>query len=197
MRILVVYCHPVPDSFGASLRDTVVQAARAAGHSVDLIDLYAEGFEPVMRESERRSYHSDDLPASLPNRHVERLRACDGVILVYPTWWMSPPAMLKGWFDRIWRPGVAFANAETLSGMKPLLTHIRLIFAVSTLGAPWWYWTFVLRNPGRNVLLRSLKSCCNARCKTQWLSLHNMDSCSAAQRARFLSKVAKQVSDIR
>ena len=194
MRLLVVHCHPVPDSFGAALCDTVVTAARSAGHAVDLLDLYAEGFDPVMSDQERRDYHTAGVNEAPVRDHVARLRACEGLILTYPTWWMGPPAMLKGWLDRVWLPHVVFTMAKKPADMRPLLTKIRHIGAVSTLGAPWWYWTFVLGDPGRRVLLRSLRGTCHPRCRTFWLGLHGMDSCSEADRRRFLEKVARRIS---
>ena len=197
MRLLVVHCHPVPDSFTASLRDTVVTAAEGAGHTVEVLDLYAEGFDPVMSERDRRAYHTagvNELPVS---DHVAKLRDCEGLIFTFPTWWMGPPAMLKGWLERVWLPHVVFSMDEKYARMRPMLTKIRVIGAVSTLGAPWWYWTFIMCAPGRKVLLRSLRTCCHARCRTFWLGIHNMDSRSDGDRRRFLDKVARRIARLR
>ncbi len=194
MRLLVVYCHPVPDSFTAVLRDTVVNAAEDAGHTVDVLDLYAEGFDPVMSEQERRDYHTMGVNEAPVSEHVAKLQACEGLIFIYPTWWMGPPAMLKGWLERVWLPHVVFSMAGEYAQMRPMLTKIRWIGAVSTLGAPWWYWTFLMCAPGRKVLLRSLRTCCHARCRTFWLGLHRMDSRDEADRRRFLDKVARRIA---
>ena len=104
VKLLVVYCHPVRESFNAALKDAVVQSAERAGHEVRLIDLHAEGFDPVMGEHERLHYHVPDVNESPVQAHLERLRWCTGLIFVYPTWWYGQPAMLKGWIDRVWVP---------------------------------------------------------------------------------------------
>ena len=108
VKLLVVYCHPVPDSFSAVLRDTVVESAEGRGHEVRVIDLYAEAFDPVMSEQERLGYHTAGTNEVPVRAHLERLRWCTGLIFVYPTWWYGQPAMLKGWIDRVWVPHATF-----------------------------------------------------------------------------------------
>ena len=111
MRVLVVYCHPVPDSFCAAVRDAAMAAIRAKGGEVRLIDLYAERFDPVMPAEERRTYN-DGAPADPAlEPHIEQLQWAEAILFVYPTWWYGLPAMLKGWFDRVWAKDVAFALA--------------------------------------------------------------------------------------
>jgi putative NADPH-quinone reductase len=100
MKVMVVYCHPVPESFCGSVKTVVVETLQKAGHEVDLLDLYAENFNPVMPAEERRIYNDMKRPdeCAYPG-HVERLMAVEGLVFVYPTWWYGFPAMLKGWFD--------------------------------------------------------------------------------------------------
>jgi len=112
MRVLVVYAHPLSDSFAAALRDTVVQRLRAGGHDVDHCDLYAEGFDPVLTPAERRAYNTASPDLSAVDPHVARLRAAEALVLSFPIWWYGMPAILKGWFDRVWATGVAFTLPE-------------------------------------------------------------------------------------
>ncbi len=121
--------------------------------------------------------------------HLAALRWCEGLVLVYPTWWYGQPAMLKGWLDRVWVPHATFTMPEPGKPIGPVLTNIRLIAAVSTLGSPWWWWTLAMGEPGRRILLRGLKVLCGPGCRTKWLALHRMDSATERQRKRFLEKV--------
>ena len=195
MRLLVIFCHPVPDSFGAALRDRVVDSARAAGHDVRLKDLYAEGFDPVMSAAERIGYHdagTNEIPVA---KELEALRWAEGLIFVHPTWWYAQPAMLKGWLDRVLIPHVAFTMPTEDTPIGPGLTHIRLVAQITTLGSPWWLWTLMGR-PGRDILMRGLAACCAPRCKTIFMGLHKMDTASASDRTTFLTRVAKRVARI-
>ncbi|MEM9145693.1 MAG: NAD(P)H-dependent oxidoreductase [Pseudomonadota bacterium] len=196
MRLLVIYCHPDPESFNAALCARVVEAAREAGHEVDLLDLHAEGFDPVMSCEERRAYHTPVENEEPVASHIARLKAAEGIIFVYPTWWYGQPAMLKGWLDRVLVPGVAFAMPEPSAPIRPGLTHIRLLGVVTTLGSPWWFWTWVVGAPGRRILLRGLRAICARRTRTFWIGLHEMDSVTAEARTRYLDRVGRRIARI-
>ena len=98
MRYLVVYAHPVDDSFVAALHRCVVKTLREAGHTVDDCDLNAEGFQPVLSEAERRAYHDVRANRASVAKEIERLTRCEGLVFVYPTWWYGMPAILKEQF---------------------------------------------------------------------------------------------------
>lgn len=193
MRVLLVYCHPVPESFNAAVRDRAVAALEAAGHTVDLLDLYAEGFDPVLSADERRGYHEPGANEAPVADHLARLKAADALIFVYPTWWYGPPAMLKGWLDRVWVPHATFEMPKPGKPIGRVLTNIRVVGAISTLGSPRWWW-FFMGMPGRRTLLTGLSVLCAPGCKTFWLGLHRMDSASAESRAAFLDKVAARLA---
>ncbi|MEM1382978.1 MAG: NAD(P)H-dependent oxidoreductase [Pseudomonadota bacterium] len=196
MRLLVVYCHPDPDSFSAALCNKVVAAAEAAGHQVDLLDLYAEGFEPVMHRAERQAYHDAGENERPVAEHIARLRATDGLIFVYPTWWYGQPAMLKGWLDRVWVPHVAFTMPTETQPIGRGLTNIRLIGVVTTLGSPWWWWQLGMGAPGRRILLTGLGAICHRRARKFWLAMHSIDTAGADKRKRFLQRVDWQIRQI-
>ena len=196
MRLLVIHAHPVPESFNGALCKVAVDTARAQGHEVQLIGLYAEGFNPVMSAEERRAYQDDGPPPPDVAPHIAALQWAEGLIFVYPTWWYAQPAMLKGWMDRVWRPGVTFTVPSPGAPMRPALTNVRLIGVITTFGAPWWLWTFVMGAPGRRMILRGLCLCTAKRTKTFWLGLHEMDTCDAPRRNAFVARVAARIKRI-
>ena len=193
MRVLVVYCHPCEESFNAALRDAALEALRQAGHETRLLDLYAMGFQPVIGAQERRDYHTPGLNEEGVAEHLAALRWCEGLIFIYPTWWYGQPAMLKGWLDRVWVPHATFSMPEGNKPIGRVLTNIRLIGAISTLGSPkWWWW--LMGAPGRRILLTGLSVLCAPRCRTFWLGLHRMDGSSAAEREAFLARVRARMA---
>lgn len=188
MRVLVVYCHPCEESFCAGLRDTALAALKSGGHETQLIDLYAMGFEPVLTAQQRRDYHTPGQNERGVEAHLEALRWCEALIFVYPTWWYGPPAMLKGWLDRVWVPYATFGMPQKNRPIERMLTNIRLVGAISTLGSPkWWWW--IMGAPGQRTLLTGISVLCAPRCRTFWRALHEMDHQGDAGRARFLDQV--------
>jgi NAD(P)H dehydrogenase (quinone) len=190
MRLLVVFCHPDPDSYGAAIFRTACDALRAAGHELRIIDLYAEGFDPVFTREEKRSYLTDTAQnISGVASHVEALRWAEGWVAIYPTWFYGLPAMLKGWLDRVWLPGVTFqvasAKKRTIRGE---LQNIRRFVGITTSGSPWW-WLRVIGDPGRSLLMKGLRPLYARGCRMTWLQLHDMNHVTAADREAFLAKV--------
>jgi NAD(P)H dehydrogenase (quinone) len=191
MRVLVVYAHPLGDSFAAALRDAVVVRLRAAGHEVDLCDLYAEGFDPVLTAAERRAYNTAFPDLSAVEPHIARLQAAEALVVCFPTWWYGMPAILKGWFDRVWVTGIAFTLPEGGGAIRPALHNIRKFAVVTTYGSPWWLMNLVLRAPVRAVLIGGLRRLCARDCRWIFLALSNIDAASRARCARFLAKVER------
>lgn len=113
MSILVVLAHPKPGSFNHALARSVCEALRNGGRAVTFHDLYAERFDPVL-PSEEIPRHAK-LPADVRGFCDELARA-EGIVIVHPNWWGQPPAILKGWVDRVFRAGVAYRFDEDDSG---------------------------------------------------------------------------------
>ncbi len=195
MRLLLVYCHPDPESFGSAIRHAALEALRSAGHELREIDLYAEGFNPVLSLAERRSYLTDTAQnIAGVAQHVEALRWAEGWVVVYPTWYYGMPAMLKGWLDRVWLPGVTFeiatAKERTITGK---LKHIRRFVGITTSGSPWW-WLKWIGDPGRSIFMKGFKPLYARGCRMRWLQLYNMNHVTAADREAFLAKVRRELA---
>ena len=193
MRALIIYCHPSPQSFTAAVRDTVVERLQSAGAETNIIDLYANDFDPVLSREDWEGYLDTDTNKAKVNADVAALQWADTLIFIYPTWWYGLPALLKGWLDRVLLPEVAFhmprADGETI---RPGLTHITGLGVFTTCGASWWL-TRLVGAPGKRTLMRGIGLLCNRRKRTTFAALYLMDTTSAEQRARHLQKVASKV----
>jgi NAD(P)H dehydrogenase (quinone) len=186
-RALVVFAHPCEESFAAALKSKVTQTLAARGWDIDLCDLYAEGFDPVMSAAERRGYHA--IPSNLApvESHVSRLRAAEALILVHPVWNFGPPAILKGYYDRVFVPGVSFRldNGKVV----PAMTHIRKLAVVTTYGASWIRATLV-GDPPRRVITRAFRHAAKPD-KLLYMALYDMNRATAAMRAGYLARVQR------
>jgi putative NADPH-quinone reductase len=113
MSISVILAHPREGSFNHAIADTVVRTLKDTGYDISSHDLYREGFDPILPYGEI-SKHAE--VEGLVKPHCEELAGADGIVIVHPNWWGQPPAILKGWLDRVFRPGVAYEFTEDDGG---------------------------------------------------------------------------------
>lgn len=131
MNVLIVYAHPNPLSFNQSILKVVHNAFKKKGATVRLKDLYAERFDPVLAESQLSLQNEGKLPDEI-KREQEQVTWADTIVVIYPLWWFDRPAILKGWFDRVFTNGFAFTfNGE---GVQGLLTGKRAMVVVTAGG---------------------------------------------------------------
>lgn len=192
MRAVVVYCHPVEGSFCSAMRDAALRGLTAAGHEVALIDLAAEQFNPVMSRDEWNAYFntvpmvSDDV-----QNHVNLVRGAEILVFVYPTWWSSTPAQLKGWVERVFLPTVAFRLNEQRK-VRPGLRNLRHICTVSTFGSPWLY-VKVMNDNGARIFHRALRWAAIKQPKRTRLALYRMDKSTDQSRRAFLTRIEEKM----
>jgi putative NADPH-quinone reductase len=192
MLFQVVHCHPLADSYGHALFRVVVETLERSGHQVVATDLYREGFAPAMTEAERRSYVRPPYDETAVAAYTDILRRADGLIFVFPQWWFAMPAMLKGYFDRVWGPGIAFEH-DPAGGIRPRLAHVRVFGVVTSYGSPWWVVRLVAGDPGRKVLMRALKPMCGPRVRSFYLAHYDMDRSTPASREAFIARVRARI----
>jgi NAD(P)H dehydrogenase (quinone) len=188
MRALIVVAHPCDDSFTHAAANEAITALSAAGHDVDVIDLYADGFRAHMSYDERLAYETDE-PILDPQvaDYADRLTRSDLLVFAYPTWWSGPPAILKGWLERVMVPGVGF-HLDDENKVVPGLRHVRRIVGISTYGSPRPYVKLV-NDSGRRIIGRALWLSCSWRTRRTWLALYSMDTTTDAQRRAFLDRI--------
>ena len=190
---LVVHAHPSPDSFNAHLARVACDALDRS-HRVELIELYGQAFRPVMDADELHDY---DRSVSMPPdvvRHAALVSEAETLVFVYPTWWMSLPAILKGWLERVVVPGVAFTLGPG-GGITPALDSVRRIVGVTTYGSPRWRMLLV-GDGGRRILHRALRMTVPHRVERIWLGLHDTDASTPGQREAFARRVHDRLSTL-
>jgi NAD(P)H dehydrogenase (quinone) len=159
MNIFIVYAHPDPKSFNAKLKDKAVEVLTGLGHSLQISDLYDMGFHPIASpddfidpikddefDLQREQSQAAQIGRFAPDILAEhqKLFWCDLLILQFPMWWYSVPAIMKGWIDRILAYGVAYGEGHSLGGRRAMLV-------LTTGGAPRIY-TPQMRDTISNLL---------------------------------------------
>ena len=192
----VLHAHPVPDSYNAALFAATTKALGEAGWAVDACDLYAEGFDPVMSEADRREYHDLAINRTRVAPYVDRLLAARALVLVFPVWNYGFPAIMKGFFDRVFLPGVSFVmegDAPDKGKLKGHLSNIDRLAAVTTYGGDRLR-TFLAGDPPRKFVTRAVRATVATTAHTKYLALHDMNNADDAARAAFLSKVGTKMT---
>ena len=131
MKVLAVYAHPVRESFNSALLRETVAGLTCAGHDVRVADLCAEGFRPAMVEADFVQFSGGQMPPEVI-REQQRVEWSDAIVFVFPIWWWSIPAILKGWFDRVFSFGWAWVdpNDPSKTPLRP-----RQVMVLATAGA--------------------------------------------------------------
>ena len=189
MKCLVVFAHPLQDSLCRHLCDETVAHLAGKGYDIELLDLYASAFDPRLSEAERQSYYAGVFDAGHLQAQLRQLQAAQSLVLVFPTWWFGFPAILKGWFDRVWAPGHAYQHAADLGAITPGLLQLQEVRVVTTLGSPRWVDLFVLRRPVRRVLKLALLGACTRGCSFRMLSFYRSEKADRARVDAFVGKI--------
>ena len=214
MKILLVWTHPVPESYNAALRDSVLEALSTLDDTeVELLDLYTSGFDPKAPEipieaasdpaasdptadtavsatapsASEASNPSPAISSPIIVEHRAMLQSADALVFVYPTWWDALPAMLKAWLEHLLPHAPDTDRAQEAA--KEITGHITDIVVVTTHGSSRRV-NFVQGRAGRLLLLKSLRSLCHHSCRTRWISLYSIDRSSHQKRQSFLTQAA-------
>ena len=168
---------------------------------MQVLDLYAERFDPVLDADAWRAHRGNRRHAAADlARHIAALQAAEALVLIYPTWWYGLPAMLKGWFDRVWQPGVGF----TLEGgvfRTHTLGRLSHFAAITTCGSPRLFTEWIVGDPARKQLMRGLALQFARGLKSAWAPIYAVDGKHeqrlASERARAVAKVARLLGPAR
>ncbi|MBA3449473.1 MAG: NAD(P)H-dependent oxidoreductase [Pseudaminobacter sp.] len=190
MNILLLYAHPVETSFNAALHDIIMERLESAGHNVDDCDLYAEDFDPRMSRAERLAYHSEHAVGEGVRPYVERLRRADALVLSFPVWNFGYPAILKGFFDRVFLPGVSFRLVD--GEVEPSLHNIGKVAAVTTYGGS-RFRAFLMGDPPRKLVNRLLRATVEPGARVSYLAHYGMNVSTEESRKKFMDKVAAEM----
>lgn len=192
----MVHAHPEPDSYTSQLMEAAVTGLEVGGHGVDTLDLYAMGFAAAMTCEERRSYEDDqrELDPQLL-RHGELVLDADALIFVFPTWWYGPPAILKGWLERVLVPQIAFRLDDRTNKVRSELRHIRRLVGITTHDASRLH-MLMRGNTARWTITRTLRLMASPLARSTWLDLDKASARSPGERNQFIDRVTKKMAGL-
>jgi NAD(P)H dehydrogenase (quinone) len=194
-KALIVLAHPGAQSLSRLFADVAAAALKARGADADLLDLYAAGFAPALTPAERAAYYDEQQDNSGITEDAALLIQSETLVLVFPTWWFGMPAILKGWIDRVFAPGIAFDHASDFGPIKARLTNLKNVLIITTLGSPAWIDWLVMRRPVRRILKTAIFGLCAPQAKFKMLSLYAAENPAAARIKAFEDKITSALTN--
>ncbi len=191
MRVHVIYAHPSQDSLAAQLHRIVVEELTSAGHEVDDLDLYAEGFDPVLSPQDRACYHDPAANRARIDPYVRRLQDAEALVLCHPVWNFGWPAILKGYFDRVFVPDVSFRLRD--GRLSPGRTNIRKLTTVTTYGSRRWR-AWVLGDAPRRNATRFLRAVCHPGVRVRYHALYDINNATPERVNRFKNRIRDEMA---
>lgn len=186
---VVVYCHPYEKSFNHAILGRVLDALKSQGHPTQLIDLYAEGFNPVYDKEELRLFHTGGTHDPLTRKYLAMVRAADGIVFVTPVWWNCVPGILKGFIDKVMKEGEGLSHTVTSTGIHGELSNIRHTYVFTTSTSP----TIYLRLMAGDGVKRLFVNCTLKQLGMKgrkWANFGGISGSSLERRRKYLDKVS-------
>ena len=189
MRILVVFAHPLETSFVSALHARIVGILRAGAHVVDDLDLYAEKFDPVMSREGLLRYVDTNANTREVGEYVQRLKAAEAVVLVFPVWFDGLPAIMQGYFQRVFLPGVA-VRIDEAGLFHPNLHHIKRMAAVCAYGEGERD-VSAKGDPPLRFVRDNIGALIDPKGRFEYLALYDMNFAAAHRREAFMARVQR------
>ena len=179
--VTIIFSHPWAGSFNTAILDTVIGQLSASNKKYQVIDLYKDNFNPAFSGEELALYGKGDTPYELTKQYQTKLKDSDEVIFIFPIWWSSVPAILKGFIDKLMLKGYAYQIDQT--GWHPLLKFDKVTL-ISTSESPTEYFTKSISDIFINQTLAQV-----GMAKATWYNLEKTCSESDQYRETFLNRV--------
>jgi NAD(P)H dehydrogenase (quinone) len=191
MKISIVLAHPDSNSFNHAIANTCREVLLEMGHEVLFHDLYKEKFDPLLPRNEFEK--GAELPVEI-RTHCDEIAKADGIVIVHPNWWGMPPAILKGWIDRVIRPGVAyeFLEGDNGEGVPIGLLNARAALVLNTANTSEERESGIFRDPLETLWKNCVFGLCGVRCVIRRTFTIIVTS-TEQQRAEWLAEVKSLV----
>jgi putative NADPH-quinone reductase len=195
MEALIIYAHPWPGSYNHAILDAVKSGLHRANISCTVIDLNEERFDPVLAVSELAEYVDGVVKDPVLREYQRKIAAASLLFFIFPIWWGTIPAILKGFMDRVFTKDWAFTIRPS-GALKGKMHFIRSATVISTMNAPGFFYKFFMGNSLRHVFIKGFLNTCGIR-KVKWFNLTRVVYVPAEKRKRWLAQIEKHVSRLK
>lgn len=188
MKPLIIYAHPFNGSFCHAVKEKIIETLKEKGEDFNIIDLYKDKFDPVMSGEDLRLYSKGGTTDPNVDKYLDLLSETSTIYLIFPVWWGVMPAILKGFFDKVFLPQRAYVYKK--SGMlEPKFPQIKKAVIFNTLGGPKLYHNLILRFPIKRVVGNTTLKMIGVK-KVQYVQFDSMKKSSDKIREKWLEQTA-------
>jgi NAD(P)H dehydrogenase (quinone) len=189
MHVAIVFNHPYEGSFCSAMLAATTRGLHQAGHSVDIVHLDREGFNPVVTAADLEAFRDGAAVDPKVLELKDRLAAADHLIFIFPIWWELMPALTKGFVDKVIFPGVAYEHRDSgLVPMRPRWSKLTGITVMTTMNTPGWLYSLLFGNAIKKAFIVGTLRKIGYR-NVKWLSFNQVKSASTAKRERWLQRI--------
>lgn len=186
-KIIVIYCHPYNQSFNHAVLTQICHNLNRQHFIPEVIDLYAEHFNPAYDAEELRLFHKGGTHDPLVTKYLQMLRDADGIIFVTPVWWNSLPGMLKGFIDKVMKEGADLSHTVTKTGIHGELTNLRRAYVFTTSTSPTFYLRWWCGNAIKKLFINVTLKQLGIKSGT-WLNFGGISNSKLKRRQAYLEK---------
>lgn len=205
MNVVIIFDHPygasasdnVPHqrSYSAALLASVTRGLVASGHSIDLIDLQADGFNPVTTASDLTAWRLKQTNDPQAADYQQRLIEADHLIFIFPIWWESMPALTKGFLDKVFVKGVLFDEVKPGRPFVSLLPRVKGVSLLTVMSTPNFVYKWIFGNPITKILFRGTFRKMGIH-KLKWHNYSGMENRSMEKRQYYLKKTERLFANL-
>lgn len=193
MKTTIVYNHPYEESYNHAILEATIQAAREANQEVTVIDLDAEGFNPVMTRQDLLGFVKHEQVDAQAKAYGEEIANSEHLILIFPIWWELMPAMMKGFIDKVIFPGSFYDYGKNGMTMVKKHENLKIISIITTMNTPKWLYRLYFGNAIERALVRGTFKKVGYR-NVKWMSFNQVKSVSPQKRKQWLGQLKTRLS---
>lgn len=191
-KALIIYAHPWNGSFNHALLEAVEKGLKKRNLAYEIIDLYKENFNPSMSVDELKMYSKGEPIDPKVKNYQEKIKSSSELYILFPVWWGTVPAILKGFFDKVFLKGWAFEPLPT-GMLKPLIHNIKKTAVISTMEAPVFFYNLFMGNPIKHQLIKGTLKTCGIK-TSKWFELGRVVGVKDKTRKEWLAQVEEYAS---
>ncbi|GAF37009.1 NAD(P)H-dependent oxidoreductase [Lentilactobacillus farraginis] len=193
-KIVLIYCHPYNQSFNHAVFVQLLHNLTRQHITTDVIDLYADHFNPVYDLEELRLFHDGKTHDPLVTKYLNLLKSADGIIFVTPIWWNELPSMLKGFIDKVMKEGEGLSHTVTKTGIRGELTNLKRAYVFTTSASPTFYLQLCCGNAIKKIFIKVTLKQLGIKSGI-WYNLGGISNAPAAKRQAYLKKCGEMTFD--